>query len=229
MFGRHCFAVRVLKGGLSHAEYCLYRQISEKGRAGLRSMNIKNIPGTVLEMEKMDNATGMEFLNKVFFITNGIMLGQIREITGLDGTTLQNWVKRGWVGNPKNKTYDREQLARILLINMMRDTMQLSRVIFLLTYVNGTDEIDRIVPESRFYDYICRTLCLITSPESAGLNGIDTAIDEVLSDYMEPVGGAKRRLAVGIRVAVLSYYASLIKSIADDTLDGLGADTKRKR
>ena len=192
-------------------------------------MNIKNIPGTILEMEKMDNATGMDFLNKVFFITNGIMLGQIREITGLDGTTLQNWVKRGWVGNPKNKTYDREQLARILIINMMRDTMQLSRVMFLLTYVNGTDEVDRIISESQFYDYICRTLGSITSPESTGLNGIDEAIENTLSDYAEPIGGAQRRLAAGIRIVVLTYYASLIKSIADDTLDLLGADTKRKR
>ena len=50
----------------------------------------RTIPGTILERSKMDGADGMEFLDKVFFITNGIMLTQIREITGIDGTTLQN-------------------------------------------------------------------------------------------------------------------------------------------
>lgn len=192
-------------------------------------MNLKNIPGTILEREKMDNATGMNFLNKVFYITNGIMLGQIREISGIDGTTLQNWVKRGWVGNPTKKTYDKEQLARILIINMMRDTMQLSRVIFLLTYVNGEDERDRIVTESQFYDYICRTLERIASPDSAGLNDLEPVIENVLADYTEVSAGAKRRLAAGIRIVVITYYAALVKSVADDTLDALGADPKRKR
>ena len=192
-------------------------------------MNLKNIPGTILEKEKMDNATGLNFLNKVFYITNGIMLGQIREISGIDGTTLQNWVKRGWVGNPTKKTYDKEQLARILIINMMRDTMQLSRVIFLLTYVNGEDERDRIVTESQFYDYICQTLERVASPDSAGLNDLEPMIENVLADYEEVSAGARRRLAEGIRIVVITYYAALVKSVADDTLDALGADPKRKR
>ncbi len=192
-------------------------------------MNLKNIPGTILEKEKMDNATGMNFLNKVFYITNGIMLGQIREISGIDGTTLQNWVKRGWVGNPTKKTYDKEQLARILIINMMRDTMQLSRVIFLLTYVNVEDERDRIVTESQFYDYICQTLERVASPDSAGLNDLEPMIENVLAEYEEVSAGAKRRLAAGIRIVVITYYAALVKSVADDTLDALGADPKRKR
>ena len=192
-------------------------------------MILKNIPGTILEKEKMDNATGMNFLNKVFYITNGIMLGQIREISGIDGTTLQNWVKRGWVGNPTRKTYDKEQLARILILNMMRDTMQLSRVIFLLNYVNGEDERDRIVTESQFYDYICQTLERVASPDSAGLNDLEPMIENVLADYEEVSAGAKRRLAAGIRIVVITYYAALVKSVADDTLDALGADPKRKR
>lgn len=192
-------------------------------------MNLKKIPGTILEKEKMDNATGTEFLDKVFYITNGIMLGQIREISGIDGTTLQNWVKRGWVGNPTKKTYDKEQLARILIINMMRDTMQLSRVIFLLNYINGENECDRIVTESQLYDYICKTLERIASPTSAGLNELECAINEVLAEYEEKTAGARRRLATGIRVIVITYYAALLKNVADDTLDLLGADIGRKR
>jgi len=193
------------------------------------SLKAENIPGTVFNIEKMDGATGLEFLNKVFYITNGIMLAQIREITGLDGTTLQNWVKRGWVSNPHKKSYDKEQVARILLICMMRDTMQLSRIAFLLQYINGSEPEDRIIEESRLYDYICRVLTKVFDENESGLNGLDSFIDEVTADYTEPVSGAARRLKNGISIIVTTYYAAIIKSSADRTLDSLGAETKRRR
>ena len=36
------------------------------------------IPGTIMDKKKMGDVTGLEFLDKIFFITNGIMLSQIR-------------------------------------------------------------------------------------------------------------------------------------------------------
>ncbi len=193
-------------------------------------LDIKNIPGTVLPMEKMDGATGLDFLNKVFFITNGIMLAQIREITGVDGTTLQNWLKRGWVPKPRNKSYGKEHLARILIINMMRDTMQLSRVDFVLRYINGDPEKteDDIIEESILYDYICKIIMDISDEHSMGFNEISGAIDRVLVDYEEKYAGAKRRLTTGLTIIVTSYYASLIKAVADGIVDELG-DIRHRR
>ena len=101
----------------------------------------------------MGGVTGKEFLDKVFYITDGIMLAQVREITGIDGTTLQNWLKRGWVASPAKKAYSKEHLARILIINMLRDTMQLSQIIFLLTYVNGTEAQDMIIQSAAPADF----------------------------------------------------------------------------
>ena len=112
-------------------------------------MNVYNnfIPGTTLDLEKSGGATGAEFLDKIFYISDGIMLSYIREISGIDGTTLQNWVKRGWVLNPVNKLYSKEQVARILIINMVRETMQLSKITYLLNYINGevSDKSDDII------------------------------------------------------------------------------------
>ena len=121
------------------------------------------VPGTVMARSASDNATGMEFLHRVYFVSDGIKLSQLREISGVDGTTLQNWVKRGWLLNPVNKLYGIDQLARILIINMMRDTVQLSRISFLLSYINGRIDTadDDIVQESVLYDYICRVLDII--------------------------------------------------------------------
>lgn len=195
----------------------------------MESEQVNNIPGTILNRDKMDGATGLEFLDKVFFITDKIMLAQIREITGIDGTTLQNWLKRGWVGTPNKKSYTKEHLARILIINMMRDTMQLSRIIFILQYVNGKSEEDKIVRESVLYGYICKVLDRLSENGEISGAGIDGIISDVLSDYNETVSGAERRLSVGIKVITITYYSALIKAEAEAILDSLGAEKTRKR
>ena len=49
----------------------------------------ENIPGTLFPLDKMGGVTGLEFLDKVFYITDGIMLAQIRvsllSSAGIDG------------------------------------------------------------------------------------------------------------------------------------------------
>jgi DNA-binding transcriptional MerR regulator len=141
------------------------------------------------------------------------MLAQVREITGIDGTTLQNWLKRGWVASPAKKAYSKEHLARILIINMLRDTMQLSQIIFLLTYVNGNDPRDSIIPESLLYDYICKVL------EAWCRNGagsdLRVIIADITYDYNERFSGARRRLERALEIIVRAYQATLIKRFTD--------------
>lgn len=173
----------------------------------------RTIPGTILDSRKTGGVIGADFLNNIFYISDGIMLSYIREITGIDGTTLQNWVKRGWVLNPKNKLYSKEQLARILIINMVRDTMQLSKISYLLEYINGDieSESDDIIPESKLYDYICRAI--IASDNNGRC--LEVVIDEVISDYTERFEGAAERLRRAIKVILLSYKAASYKNMAD--------------
>ena len=40
------------------------------------------IPGTKLKRSDMDNLTGLDFLKRVFFVSEGVMLTQIRDISG---------------------------------------------------------------------------------------------------------------------------------------------------
>lgn len=195
--------------------------MEQEKRQTIRS---RTIPGTIVDRSKMNGAAGEPFLDKVFYITDGIMLTQIREITGIDGTTLQNWLKRGWVASPKGKYYSKEHLARILLIAMMRDTMQLGRIAQVLAYINGKvdDTSDDIIPESVLYGYVCRVVDILADGDSAGLNELDAAVETVLVDYEERYAGAKKRLARGISIIVTAYYATLVKHHAEDMIDRLG-------
>lgn len=179
------------------------------------------IPGTKLKRSDMDGLTGQAFLKKVFFVSDGVMLTQIRDISGIDSSTLQNWTKRGWVANSHLKRYDMDQVAHILIINMLRSCMRLDRIAYLIQYVNGdvADKSDDIVSDSMLYDYICRALDRMMSESGGTLTDTVKVIEEVTAGYVEPFAGAEERLNRALEVIVVTYYATVIKRHADDLLD----------
>lgn len=184
------------------------------------------IPGTKLHRADMGGSTGMDFLRKMFFISNGVMLSQIREVSGIDGSTLQNWTKRGWVANSKLKKYDMNQVAHILIINMLRSCMQLDKIAFLIQYINGKidDRSDDIIEDAVLYDYICKILDTLMTYDVCSLGSIRGAIVDVTADYTESIEGAKVRLTNALEIIVVAYYASLIKGYADNMLNDLNGN-----
>ncbi len=179
------------------------------------------IPGTKLKRSDMEGLTGLAFLKKVFFISNGVMLMQIRDISGIDSSTLQNWTKRGWVVNSKSKKYDIDQVAHILIINMLRACMQLDKIDFLIHYINGEvgNKSDDIISDSMLYDYICRILVYMMDNESCALSSIGGYVATVTADYVEPMQGAHDRLNRALEVIVVTYYATLIKQHANELME----------
>ena len=181
------------------------------------------IPGTKLYRSDMGGVTGLEFLNKIFFISDGVMLTQIRDISGIDGSTLQNWTKRGWVENSKLKKYNINQVAHILIINMLRSCMPLDRIAYLIQYINGkvNDRSDDIVEDSMLYDYICKILDKLMSYEVCSLGSVRQEIDVITADYNESIPGARERLSKALEIIVVAYYASLIKRHSDSMVEEL--------
>lgn len=186
-------------------------------------MNSEQIPGTILSRKEMDDCTGLDFLKKVFFVTDGVMLTQIRNISGIDSSTLQNWTKRGWVANSKLKRYNINQVAHILIINMLRACMQLDRIAFLIEYINGDLESDEddIIKDSELYDDICKILDRIKKDNVGSLDGVRKIILDFTKNYQEPFAGAKERLTKALEVIVTTYYASLLRRHADELLDSM--------
>jgi len=184
-------------------------------------INEELIPGTILDRKNMGNVTGYDFLSKIFYISDGIMLSQIKEISGIDGSTLQNWVKRGWVENSKLKRYNMDQVANILIINMLRSCIQLDRIAFIVKYINGSvsDRSDDIICASRLYDYICRILDKLMLREGdCSVETLKECIANETSDYVEKVSGASRRLQNALEIIIVAYYASILKKHTDERL-----------
>lgn len=122
------------------------------------------IPGTVLPLTAENEHAPFSALDPVFALSGGgLSLSQLSEMTGLKPTTIQNWVKRGWVANPVGKKYGRRQVARVLLINLMRPAMQLEHIAHLLGGINGAveDESDDTVEESVLFNLLCCAVILM--------------------------------------------------------------------
>ena len=101
---------------------------------------LTTIPGTMLPFEEGLEQNAFAVLTPLLSVTRGLTLSQISEVTGLQGSTIQNWVKRGWVANPKNRRYEERQVARVILINMLKPSLQLETIVSLMKYINGSVE-----------------------------------------------------------------------------------------
>jgi len=159
-------------------------------------------PGTRVPI----STTGL--LEGIFTATNGITLSQVCEITGLEASTVQNWIKRGYVNPPLGRKYSKNQLGRIILINLLRDTFVIERIARLLSYVNGNllDRSDDIMDDSDIYQCLCD---ILNTPDKRVIACMDTLpqkVDERLEGFQEPFPGAKDRLKLILEALV---YASL--------------------
>ena len=182
------------------------------------SLDTGLIPGTIKNKAEMGGHTGIDFLDKIFYISDGVMLTQIRDISGVDGSTLQNWVKRGWIGTTVNKRYCKDQLARILIINMLRDAMLLERIDFLLHYINGkiNDKSDDIISDSMLYDYICKIYDKFCEQRLETTEELNDLICREVSAYDEPIEGARNRLAKALNIILIAYFASIVSHHANN-------------
>jgi DNA-binding transcriptional MerR regulator len=118
------------------------------------------IPGTTMKFSEQARESAFSLISPVLEATGGLTLSQLSKLTGLEGTTIQNWIKRGWVSATKGKKYSEKQILRILLINMLRKAMKLEDIANLMRYINGDveDTSDDIVEEVLLYDMLCRII-----------------------------------------------------------------------
>ena len=174
-------------------------------------------PGTALLLEDLSPEHGFAVLEPFFKATSGLSLSQVCGLTGLQGSTIQNWVKRGWVSKPQGKRYNETQLARILIINLLRDSMQLERIAQLMAYLNGSveDRSDDIISDSQLYRALC-SLVLQLDPANFSRKGLEELLKQKLKGYEGPTHDAPRRLFAALRVMALAYLSAKLKKESEE-------------
>ena len=163
----------------------------------------KIIPGT--NMVYTDNNDAFSVFRPLIEITGGLSLGQICSITGLQSSTIQNWVKRGYVQRPVNKKYSERHLARILLISALRDCMNIEQIGELMILINGDteDDSDDIVSETRLYDIFCKTISNLDTQMFT-----DLQIEEVIKKQLKNESH-QDELMYALKIMVYAYISGI--------------------
>ena len=172
-------------------------------------------PGTVVA--RTGGGSAFAQFEQLISMTDGLSLGQVCAITGLEPSSVQNWVKRGFVPRPVGKKYHGRQLARIMLINALRGGLQIESIDTLMHAVNGdvNDESDDIVSEEKFYDYLCAAFEKCAPDMLCG--DVRTGVEQAISDYSGDTE-AKRRLTDALCAMVSAYAAGILTKKANDHL-----------
>ena len=93
------------------------------------------LPGTTLPYYEEEGSAFLP-IRKMVLQAGGFSLSQLCALTGLEGTTIQNWVKRGWIPKTHSKKYAERQVARVLLISALRDGLLIDQIAVLADSVN---------------------------------------------------------------------------------------------
>ena len=178
------------------------------------------IPGTVLVIDK-NNAPRVGELFQSMFLSGGMVLSQVANITGLEAYTVQNWVKRGFLAPPSHKQYNMEQLCRIININMLKSVLPMERICGLLSYINGDLEDDRddIIKDSDLFFIFVKLAAKARQLDDPAHR--DEIIDSTLENYVEPVPGAKERIRKALCVMLTAWVAARMKQEAEAMLETL--------
>ena len=176
------------------------------------------IPGTVLERPRSEAANIEEQFSSMF-LAGGLVLSQVSGITGLEPYTIQNWVKRGFLAAPERKHYSLQQLCRIISINMLKGVLPMERVCKLLGYINGQldDASDDLIDDARLYFLFVRLAARVKEVDQDR----DALLEKALSDYVEPVPGAKARVKEVLRVMLTAWLAARMRQEAERLLTEL--------
>ena len=120
------------------------------------------LPGTTIEISSLEK-DGARHVFSHIFSAGGVVLSQISRMTGLEPHTIQNWVKRGYLSPPQHRQYSERQFVRVVIINLLRQSLQLDEITDLLSYINGklSDEADDAVDDPTLYHMFCNVLCAI--------------------------------------------------------------------
>lgn len=175
------------------------------------------LPGTTIEVSKLEKGVSKRMFDGIF-AAGGITLSQASVMTGLEPHVIQNWVKRGFVSSPEKRMYSKDQFARIVIINMLRESLRLDRIIELLGYINGVlnDESDDLIRDSELYHMYVDMAAGMSGPDVP--EKAEEAAALAAAGYAEPVPGARKRLRTVLEIMLLAHFASIFRHGAEQKL-----------
>ncbi len=175
------------------------------------------LPGTALETD-WSGPDPLAILDAIF-AAGGLVLSQVSRLTGLEPHTVQNWVKRGFCSSPVAKQYSSRQFCRLIIINLLKDSLSIPQITGLLSYINNSlaDESDDAIDDDRLYRYFV-TILMKLDHAATSEERLREIISKVTGDYQEPFPGAAKRLQRVLQIMITAYFATRLKNKAETLL-----------
>lgn len=189
---------------------------------------IKYIPGTTIKYTPSAHDAAFSVIAPILEAAGGLTLSQLSGITGLEGSTIQNWIKRGWVSPGKGKKYSEKQILRILIINMLRGAMTLENIARLMTYINGDveDTSDDIIEDIELYNCLCRIIFNAGEQEAFTPDEVNAIILTEINSLDKPVRANGEKLHKAMYVCIMAYRSAVLRSEAEAAMQGILAEIK---
>lgn len=180
------------------------------------------LPGTVLSVD-LDRQEAAEEVFSAMFLTGGLVLSQVTQVTGLEPYIVQNWVRRGFLAPPQQRKYTRRQLSRILIINALKSALPIDQICRLLRYINGAldDEGDDTIDDTQLYGAFVTLARAVTREGFPPPERIALLLEESLNDYAEPIPGAKARIEQVLRIMIAAWRSAELQAEAQRMLHAL--------
>ena len=168
-------------------------------------------PGTAIEVSSIVKGSSRQLFDSIF-MTGGITLSQVCIMTGLEPYLIQNWVKRGFVSSPKKRLYSQSQFARIIIINMLREALQIDQICELIsvTALNISDDSDDVIKDDELYHRYVDMLSednINVDDEDAVRIAADKAADSFDGDL--PI--SKKQISSILQVMTCAYFATELR------------------
>lgn len=179
-------------------------------------------PGTTIEVLELKKSSSRQLFDGIF-ATGGLTLSQVSLMTGLEPYLIQNWVKRGFVGSPKKRVYSRNQFSRIVIINMLREALQIEKICDLIHVISGVivdDESDDLISADELYHTYVDLLAesrIDLSDKTAVLAAADVAASEYSINDTE----AQKRISKILQIMLYAHAASQLRKKADEIFSTL--------
>ncbi len=175
-------------------------------------------PGTTIEVGELTRGGSVALFEGVF-AAGGLTLSQVSVMTGLEPYMIQNWVKRGFVSSPVKRMYSRDQFARIIIINMLRDSLQIEKICSLIKIIGGdpNDRSDDLISDGELYhryvDMLSDGGVNVTDPRS-----VQQAAERAADGFEERLPNAKKQLVRILQIMLFAHAASRLKERSSEML-----------
>lgn len=179
---------------------------------------IKTYPGMTVETTKLTKGASRQLFDGLF-AAGGITLSQLCGLTGLEPYVIQNWVKRRFVSPPVGRSYGREQLAVVVLINLLKDALQIERICGLVDAVRGVpgDKSDDLCCfEALYHGYV--DLLSEGFPDAQKEEAIKEAATRASAQLLPADNAARRKLASVYEVILYAHVSTVYRRKAEARL-----------